>query len=254
MSNPAPDTVVLVSDTHFRLEETAADSPRLARFLAFLEACRGVDSLVLLGDIFDFWFDYPHFRLRGYDDLLDALDALHRAGTRIEFVGGNHDIWAAAFLHRRYGSDPEGRPLHLEQGGRRIVLDHGDGLLARDYLYKTFRWIVRRRAGILLAKSLHPELLYAFSRWLSGTSRRATRHEAGEIERLARLYLARAPRDWDLKIIGHLHLPLQVRLGEQELAVLGCWLGGEEGYAVLRGGRVALCDFRRDPSPRAVTV
>ncbi len=248
MSKPAPETIILVSDTHFRCEETAAGSPRLARFLEFLEACRGAGMLVLLGDIFDFWFDYPHFRLRCYDELLAGLDTLRASGTRIEFVGGNHDIWAAGFLHERYGCRPDGGPLYLEQAGRRILLEHGDGLLARDYLYKTFRWIVRRRTGILLAKSLHPELLFAFSRWLSGTSRRATRDEAGQIARLARLYLARCREPWDLKIIGHLHLPMQATVGDHSLAVLGCWLG-EEAYAVLRGGDVSLRDFRDGASP-----
>jgi len=250
MSKPAPQTIVLVADTHFRLEESAGGSPRLARFLAFLRACRGAGMLVLLGDVFDFWFDYPHFRLRGYDEILAGLDELHAGGTRIEFVGGNHDIWAAAFLHQRYGCHRDGSPLRLRQGRRDIVLEHGDGLLAKDYLYRSFRWIVRRRAGILLAKSLHPELLFAFSRWLSGTSRRATRHEAAQIRRLAELYLERRPRPWDLKVIGHLHLPLRVSRGERMLAVLGCW-SGEESYGVLRDGTVELRDFRNDPSPLA---
>ena len=75
---------------------------------ALLELARSADHLVLLGDIFDFWFDYPHFRLKGYDALLNALDLVRDAGTRIHFIGGNHDIWAAGYLHQRYGSSPTG--------------------------------------------------------------------------------------------------------------------------------------------------
>ncbi len=245
-SNP---TVLFAADTHFHLVPDAEERVRLERFLSFLGAARAADELVLLGDIFDFWFDYPHFRLKGYEELLAALDRVHAAGVRLHFVGGNHDIWAIDYLRQRYGIAGDGGPLALPAGDLRIQLLHGDGILGHDWAYRGFRWVVRHRPGILLAKSLHPEILYALSSWLSGASRKASREEASVIEAKARRWLStQAEAPWDLLVIGHLHHPFRVECGRRTLAALGGWLG-REGYGCLRDGRFQLLDFAADPWP-----
>ncbi len=248
MGNNTSATALLVADTHFHLDPDPAEKARLARFLELLETGRRADHLVMLGDIFDFWFDYPHFRLKGYERLLQALDRVRESGTRIHFVGGNHDIWAAGYLHRRYGCSADGEATTLELGGTRFRMIHGDGLLGRDLAYAAFRWIVRRRAGVLLAKSLHPEILYAISTWLSGRSRAATRDEADRIEQLALQRLRHMRGDWDTAVIGHVHHPFVVEHGGRRLAALGGWLG-REGYGLIREGRLELLDFCDGPPP-----
>lgn len=249
MSNLESPTVLFVADSHFHLSPDAAERSRLARFLEFLGLARRVDQLVLLGDIFDFWFDYPHFRLKGYEEILQTLDAVRDAGTQLHFVGGNHDIWAAGYLHERYGTRADGEAFETAFGSRRVRLEHGDGYLARGPAYRAFRAVVRRRAAVVGAKLLHPELLYAFSTWLSGTSRRASRDEAALIERRAAERLA-AQHDapWDLMVIGHVHHAFQISHGERTLASLGGWLEAE-GYGLLQDGRFELLDFAADPPP-----
>ena len=172
-------TAIFVADSHFHLHPDSQEERRVAQFCELMELASRADHLVLLGDIFDFWFDYPHFRLRGYESILHALDKVRDAGTIIHFIGGNHDIWAATYMKQRFGCKIAGETELLTLGSRRILLSHGDGLLGFDWVYNTFRAMVRTRAGIVLAKSLHPEILYAFSEWLSGTSRGADRDEAG---------------------------------------------------------------------------
>jgi len=249
MSNQSAPVVLFVADSHFHLRPDAAERDRLERFLAFLSFSRRATDLVLLGDIFDFWFDYPHFRLDGYEELLIALDAVRDAGTRLHFVGGNHDIWAAGYLRRRYGLAGDGEAVTVPFGSLRVRLDHGDGFLARGPVYRSFRAIVRRRAGVLCAKSLHPELLYAFSTWLSGTSRMASRDEVSMIERRAGERLAAAGgAPWDLLVIGHVHHPFVTEHAGRTLACLAGWLR-TEGYGLLRNDRFDLLDFARDPLP-----
>lgn len=243
MSKKTSLNVVLVADTHFPLDPGPGDAARLQRFLQFIAHTRKADHLVLLGDIFDFWFDYPHFRLKGYDDLLNALDAVRDAGTEIHFIGGNHDIWAVNYFRSRYGCQNDGLACNIEWEGRTYRLDHGDGMLAKDRIYRSFRWLVRRKAGVLFAKSLHPEVLYAFSRWLSHTSRKAYRDERLKIEQLATAYLARNKDNWDTLIIGHIHHAFTITQGNRAMMGLGCWMG-EESFAVLSGGNLALHDFR----------
>ncbi len=259
MSDPAKSSALFVADTHFHLEPDAAELRRRDRFLELCDLARGAGHFVLLGDLFDFWFDYPHFRLRGYEEVLQALDRVRAAGTRLHFVGGNHDIWAAPYMRERYGC--EIRPPHsdLAAGGLRVRLCHGDGLFKLDWAYGAFRSVVRAPAGIAAAKSLHPELLYALSTWLSGRSRCATRDEAVVIERRAAAWLARqappagrAPgpdlAEWDLMVIGHVHHAFTTEAGGRRLAALAGWLR-TLGYAVLRDGELRLLDFDRDPPP-----
>ncbi len=249
MSTLRQPTAIIVADSHFHLEPDPAEQERLDRFLRLLACARRADHLVLLGDIFDFWFDYPHFRLKGYGALLEALDQVRDAGCRIHFVGGNHDIWAADFLHRRYGSEPEGSPLTLSLGGLRLRCEHGDGLLSHDRLYDTFRSIVRHRAGIVLAKSLHPEILFALSTWLSGRSRSATRDEAAEIEAKAAVWLAKQRHpDWDVMLIGHVHHRFETETAGRKLAGLAGWFDRLD-YGLVQDGRFGIRDFAEDTLP-----
>jgi UDP-2,3-diacylglucosamine hydrolase len=255
MSDTQRQAVVFVADSHFHLRPDQAENRRRDRFCQLCRLAEGAGHLVLLGDIFDFWFDYPHFRLRGYEDILQALDAAHTAGTVIHFVGGNHDVWAAAYMQERYGCGV--RPLRsaLTAGGRRVHLIHGDGMFKLDWAYSAFRALVRARAGIVLAKSLHPEILFALSTWLSGRSRCATRDEAAVIESRASTWLraqappSPSPSDWDLMVIGHVHHGFAVSERGRTLAALPGWLD-PLGYGLLSAGRLRLLDFDRDPVPR----
>jgi len=249
MQNQANPTAIFVADCHFHLNPDAAEVARVDRFLALLDAAREVDHLFLLGDIFDFWFDYPHFRLKGYDRILARLDTVAAADTQIHFVGGNHDIWAADYLHQRYGTCPDAGTQNLQLGALRFRLTHGDGLLAYDWAYNTFRTLVRTRAGIVLAKTLHPEILFAFSTWLSGKSRSADRDMADRIEDKARRWLdGQAEAPWDLIVMGHLHHPVDFSAGNHRLVVLAGWFD-TLGYGLLKDGDFHLLDFHAVPDP-----
>jgi UDP-2,3-diacylglucosamine hydrolase len=241
--------VLFVADTHFHLQPDAQEQIRLRRFLEFLEMSCAADHLVLLGDIFDFWFDYPHFRLKGYEDLLYQLDNVAQSHTKIHFVGGNHDIWATAYLRERYGITGDGEAETVQFGDMRVRLQHGDGIFSHDWLYNSFRFIVRHPAGVLLGKSLHPEILYRLSCWLSGTSRNATRDEVQTMMARAERWLRRQrAASWDLMVIGHVHHPFIIEHQARRLAALGGWLD-REGYGLLHDGNFELLDFSEDPRP-----
>jgi len=236
---------LFVADCHFHVRRHPDEARRWERFIAWLDEAAGVEQLVLLGDIFDFWFDYPHFRMKGYEPLLRALDRVRAAGTRLHFVGGNHDIWAARYLHQRHGTEPAAGPLTLTLDGRRVHCLHGDGLFGRDLLYQAFRGIVRHPAGVWCAKALHPEVLFTLSTWLSGTSRHCTRDEVVEIERKAARWLARQQQaTWDHLIIGHVHHPHTAVHDDRRLSSLGGWLD-DLNYGCWRDGRF---EHRRFPA------
>ena len=249
MNDLTQPTAIIVADSHFHLNPDQAEQPRVAKFLELLGLAAKADHLVLLGDIFDFWFDYPHFRLKGYDPILQGLDRVRDAGTRIHFIGGNHDIWAAGFMHQRYGCNPTGETEIVRFGNRRLLLTHGDGLLKFDWAYNSFRAVVRTRAGIVLAKSLHPEILFALSIWLSGKSGSAKRDDAARIMTRARRWLERQKEaDWDLMVMGHVHHGFRIEAGSLQMACLAGWLDTLH-YGLLQRGEFHLLDFDRDPLP-----
>ena len=152
-------------------------------------------------------------------------------------------------MHERYGCAPEAEPRILHLGSRRIMLNHGDGLLGYDWVYNTFRTMVRTRLGIVLAKSLHPEILYGFSEWLSGTSRappgmRPTRSRPGP---------GLAPGEpfprLDLLVMGHVHHAFTAEHEGKSLTALAGWFD-TLGYAIWQDGQFQLRDFDRDPLPQ----
>ncbi len=234
--NDARPRALFLADSHFHVQRDAREEGRLAGFIALLDDHAGVPDVVLMGDIFDFWFDYPHFVMKGYQPLLDALDRIRASGSRLHFVGGNHDIWAAGYFHQRYGTKPGGRAVTLDLDGRRVHCVHGDGLLGRDVLYGMFRAVVRHPAGVFLGKALHPEILFAFSTWLSGTSRHSDRDEITGIEAKAKRWLARQQDpSWDHLVMGHVHHTFTTEHAGRRLSTLGGWLD-PLWYAVWQDG------------------
>jgi len=220
MNDLKQPTAIIVADSHFHLIPDQAELQRVTRFLELLGLAAKADHLVLLGDIFDFWFDYPHFRLKGYDPILQGLDRVRDTGTRIHFIGGNHDIWAAGFMHQRYGCSPTGETEIISFGDRRLQFIHGDGLLKFDWAYNSFRAMVRTR-----------------------------RDEASRIVSRARKWLDRqGDRDWDLTVMGHVHHGFQIEAGSLQMACLPGWLD-TLGYGLLQQGEFRLLDFDRDPLP-----
>jgi len=109
--------------------------------------------------------------------------------------------------------------------------------------------VVRTRAGIVLGKALHPEILYRVSMWLSSRSRAATRDEASQIVVRAQRWLDRQhDPDWDLMVMGHVHHGFICESGGRRLASLAGWFD-PLGYALLREGNIQLLDFTNDPLP-----
>ncbi len=240
-------TALFVADSHFHLRPDSQEQHRIEAFLNFLRMAHQAEHLFLLGDIFDFWFDYPHFRLKGFEEILQGLDRVCQAGVKLHFVGGNHDIWATDYFFQRYGCEPAPQGKTMTLGDLRIRINHGDGLLGHDWAYHSFRAIVRKRAGIVLAKSLHPEILFAFSTWLSGKSRKASREEAFQMEEKAKIWLSeKAEGPWDILVIGHVHHGFDFSVGPFRLAALPGWVG-PMGYGLLRDGKFQLRQFPDDP-------
>ncbi len=152
------ETVYFASDTHFGAMAAPRERARIERFLNWLQGLEDGSELILLGDIFDFWLDYPTFMPKTHLEILYGLRKLQDRGCRISFVGGNHDIWCADFLREQLDIPILAGGTVIERQGRKLRLDHGDGILSGDIFYRGFRAAVRNPLLVFLAKSLHPEI------------------------------------------------------------------------------------------------
>ncbi len=230
------DTVHFASDTHFGAGTPSSEARRRARFLHWLENLPDGSELILLGDIFDFWLDYPTFMPKTHLEILYGLRKLQDRGVRISFVGGNHDIWCARYLEQSLGIPSLENGTVLERQGRRLRLDHGDGVLTGDIFYKSFRAAVRNPLLVFLAKALHPEILQWIAQRISNTSRKKKRGDRATLTRAIARYAQRHDHgDVDYLVIGHVHHPRVVDCGRWTFVCLGDWIT-HFSFGRLQGG------------------
>ncbi len=228
------NSVFFVSDTHFKYhisDELERIKKRL--FFRFLDDIRGARELYLLGDIFDFWFEYKSSIPSYYWEVLYQLRLLQESGTEILITGGNHDYWLGPFISDFMGFKILDPLQTLRIQGRMVTLTHGDMLMPGDLGYKLLKRITRSRSVISLAKLIHPDLLYAFAGYFSSKSKGFTE---GKTAYWAEIMTDRAENSlfrWnnDAFIMGHIHKPVFKHFGRRLFVILGDW---EKHFSYLR--------------------
>jgi len=186
-------------------------------------------SLLLVGDLFDFWFEYRsvvpgrHFRV------LAALSGLVRSGIPVTLVGGNHDAWGGRFLREEIGLDFRTGSFTMEFGGRPALVAHGDGLGRGDLRYRVLKSFLRSRFTIGAFRAIHPDLGIRIARAVTRTEARLDNDprvlgRARFIEEWARARLAEdAALAW--VICGHAHVPALIEVEPGRFYInAGDWL------------------------------
>ncbi|MCA9736236.1 MAG: UDP-2,3-diacylglucosamine diphosphatase [Gemmatimonadota bacterium] len=233
-----PRPVYVTSDVH--LGAVPPDTERsFLRWLEHAGAC--ASSLLLNGDLFDFWFEYRNAVPRGHTRVLGALRALVDAGLPITLMGGNHDWWGGSFLRDEIGVEFLQEPVVRELGGHRTLVAHGDGLGGGDLGYRALKLVLRGRFTVAGFRWLHPDV----GAWLARrVSRTGSREHAADAATLARAEHVRmwahaqldADPTLDLVLLGHTHLPAleEVAPGRHYLNA-GDWVY-RRTYAILAEG------------------
>ena len=215
-----------VSDVHLGLP-VAEPKAREARFLDFL---RSIDpsrtaSLYLLGDIWDFWYEYKDVVPRGYARVLGALTHLIDAGVKVYFFQGNHDIWTYSYF-AELGMICLQQPYVTQIGGKRFCLGHGDGLGPGDYGYKILRWVFHNRFFQRAFSALHPRIAFSLGNGWSRRSRLGKQISyafKGADEPLYK-YCRKFPEPVDFFVFGHYHCRVDMPVGDARLLLLGDWM------------------------------
>jgi UDP-2,3-diacylglucosamine hydrolase len=238
------DDVRFVADAHFRSAHDPTEAARRRRFIAFVGSLTAGTTLFLLGDIFDFYFEYRHVVSNRYLDVFAALINATARGVDLHFLGGNHDFWVGRSAEREFGMTLHRDRILLSAQGRRIVCAHGDLVQPGDYGYKMLKTVIRNPVVIGASRWIHPDLLDAVASKVSHGSRAIQRENH---ERQAIALVDYAHRHYfgagnDAFIMGHIHHPLHEVRNGRDFMILGDWIK-DFTYGRLAGGKLSLERF-----------
>ncbi len=199
------------------------------RFLRFLDRVGAeARSLLIPGDLFDFWFSWGDVIPGRHVRVLGALGRLVDAGVPVSMVAGNHDAWGGRFLREELGITYSETMLRLELGGRPALVAHGDGVGGGDLKYRALKATIRSRLARGGFRALHPELGLRIARAVSTTEEKAGRDPlAGRARYIQAWALGQLEAEPELTwvVCGHAHVPAIVRAGEgQAYLNAGDWV------------------------------
>jgi len=203
------------------------------------------EAIYLLGDLFDYWFEYKKVVPKGHVRFLGKLAELSDRGIPLHIFSGNHDVWMFDYLKDEIGAEIYHKPLSVTLGGKLFLLGHGDGLGPDDHGYKFLKKIFRSPINQWLFARLHPNTAIRLMQRSSKKSRDSQEAEAflGADKEWLIQYCERkiSQNPYDYLIFGHRHLPIDHLLSNQKSRYINCgdWIN-HFTYAVYDGRELSL--------------
>ncbi len=241
--------IYFASDLHLGVPSHAESLKREKLFVSWLEQVRkDATEIYLLGDIFDFWFEYKRVVPRGFTRLLGKISEITDSGIPVHFFTGNHDIWVFDYLPEETGVILHRSPISKKLNGKKFFLAHGDGLGPGDKGYKFLKRIFTSRFLQWMYARLHPNFAIWLASKMSARSRMAGNlaEFLGEEKELLVRYAYRLweKEAFDFFIFGHRHLPINIELkNKARLIYLGDWINNFT-YGVFNGESFQLKSFK----------
>jgi UDP-2,3-diacylglucosamine hydrolase len=246
--------IYFASDFHLGIPDHDSSLQREKKLVSWFEQIEeDAEAVYLVGDIFDFWFEYKQVVPKGYVRFLGKIAELTDKGIPVHIFRGNHDVWAFGYLHKEIGLQIHRKPEIIELQGKKLFLAHGDGLGPGDTGYKIMKKIFEFKPNQFLFKWLHPDIGTAMGLFFSHRSRLANiakekkegKNPPLEKEMLYHYAVKKSKKltDVDYFIFGHRHIPLTTRINDKAtLVILGDWIT-HFTYGVLENGLFELRKF-----------
>ncbi len=212
-ANRTKSKVYFVSDAHLDIRESPSE--RENKLLEVFNKIKNDGShLHIVGDLFDFWFEYKYAIPAAYLRVISALLDLTQSGVEVYYIPGNHDFWMRDFLWRQAGVKPTEDFFGIHHFDRKILITHGDGIRKDDRGYRFIKRIFRNRFYIWLYSQLPVNMAYRLAMWTSRASRQHTdareMSDSTDYIEFARL---RIEDGYDAVVMGHVHKPEIVEAG-----------------------------------------
>jgi UDP-2,3-diacylglucosamine hydrolase len=250
MTAVKPTKLYFASDQHFGAQTPEQSFPREQKFVAWLDEIKhDATALFLLGDLFDFWFEYKTVVPKGFVRVLGKLAELSDRGIPIYFFVGNHDLWMTDYFEKELNIPVFHENQEYTFEGKTFLIGHGDGKGPGDKGYKRMKKVFVHPFSKWLFRWLHPDLGVKLAQYLSVKNKLISGAEdvkfLGEENEWLVQYTKRklTQKHYDYFVFGHRHLPLQLAVGENSTYVnLGDWIGYFT-YGVFDGKKFELKKF-----------
>ena len=244
---PPGKKIYFLSDFHLGAPNHEKSLEREKKIVAFLETIRkDAAAIFIMGDMFDFWYEYKKVVPRGYVRLLGKLANITDSGIPVYFFVGNHDMWMSDYFEKELNIPVYYAPKEYEWNNKKFYIGHGDGLGPGDHGYKFIKKIFRNSFCQWLFGQLHPTWGIGLANYFSRKSREKTGDSdvifLGEDNEWLAIYSRDMlkTKHYDYFIFGHRHLPLDIQLNETSRYVnLGDWIRNFT-YAEFDGNDVVL--------------
>lgn len=217
-----------ISDIHLRLNPDSGEHTRQSRLFRFFDhVAETGGTLFIVGDLFDFYFEYPHVIPKMYFEFYTELYRLKQSGVQVHYFLGNHDYWINSFMTDTLTDAVYPREALFSLSGKTFFITHGDGILGWDRSYRLLKRLIQSRWFVGLYRWVHPTIGYGFAHWIA---RRGKRYDHGEdYNRRVRRELVdfaerRIAEGADYVITGHYHQPVDKTVGKGKLLILGDWI------------------------------
>jgi len=241
------------SDFHLGIDAKYTSKEREQQIVRWLDMIASdADAIYLVGDVFDFWFEYSTVIPKGYVRILGKLAELTDAGIPIYFFIGNHDMWMFKYFEEELGIPTYRQPILREIKGKQFFIGHGDGLGPGDHGYKLIKKGFSNKICQWCFARLHPNFGIKLATFWSGKSREANTEEdtyLGPDHEWLLTYANKkvAEQYADFFIFGHRHLPLDIMLKNKTSRYinLGEWMNFNS-YAVFDGQNLEIRFFENE--------
>ncbi|HVY74241.1 MAG TPA: UDP-2,3-diacylglucosamine diphosphatase [Puia sp.] len=250
MQIDAGKNIYFLSDFHLGAPDRLASLQRERYIIRFLETIRSqAAEIFIVGDLFDFWYEYRKVVPKGYTRILGKIAELTDAGIPVQFFVGNHDMWMKNYFEQELNVPVYYEPKTFLRNGKKFLIGHGDGLGPGDHGYKFLKKIFRNRYCQWFFGILPPAVGVGIANYFSRKSRIATGqtddHFLGENEEWLIAYCKKLLEEeyYDYMIFGHRHLPIDFRFPNGSRYInLGDWIRYFT-YAVFDGQSLTLQSF-----------
>ena len=224
--------IYFASDNHLGAPTSEASRPREKKFVAWLDEIKhDAAAIFLMGDLFDFWFEYKTVVPKGFTRTLGKLAEISDSGIPIHYFVGNHDLWMNGYFEEELGIPVYHKPEEFTFNDTSVFIGHGDGLGPGDKGYKRMKKVFTSPFFQWLFKWMHPDIGIRIGQYMSVKNKMISGDDdakfLGEDNEWLAVYCKRKLEDKhrDYFVFGHRHLPLEIDLNETSKYInLGDWI------------------------------
>ena len=239
--------IYFASDFHLGVPTYQKSLEREKLIVKWLDEIKqDAEEIYLMGDVFDFWFEYRQTVPKGFVRLLGKIAEITDSGIPVVFFTGNHDMWMFDYLPKEIGIAIYREPIIRTYNGKKFYLGHGDGLGPGDHGYKFIKKVFANKFCQWLFARLHPNFGMGMAHYWSHKSRLSNGPKDEKFQGEENEWLAMYSKEilkkehFDYFIFGHRHLPLDIKLsGNSRYVNLGEWVN-YNSYAVFDGNNLEL--------------